>query len=165
MSEHLFIAGASVRAAAQSAVRAGFQVTAVDLFCDRDLAACCQAFHVRDFPRGILSVAEQIAPMEWLYTGGLENEPALVDAVSRRHRLLGHAGAVLRQIRDPWRLGDVLARVGLRFPCPAHRPPRGGTGRWLLKPLRSCGGTRIRVCDQRRVMESLTRTDSPVSEA
>jgi predicted ATP-grasp superfamily ATP-dependent carboligase len=164
MFEHLFIAGASARAAAQSAVRAGFHVTAVDLFCDRDLAACCRAFHVQDFPRGILSVAERIAPMEWLYTGGLENEPALVDAVSRRHRLLGHAGAVLRQICDPWHLGDVLARAGLRFPYPEHRPPRGAAGRWLLKPLRSCGGTRIRVCDPRRVMEPLTEMDSPVSE-
>lgn len=167
MSQHLFIAGASVRAAAQSAVRAGCAVTAADLFCDRDLVDCGQAYHVPDFPQGILSVARQIPPAEWLYTGGLENEPQLVDAVSRRHRLLGHAGSALRQIRDPWQVSAALARSGLRFPRPERRPPPDRTGQWLTKPLRSCGGMRIRFCEPSRPTRSPTSPDgsAPVGDA
>ncbi|NLX55475.1 MAG: ATP-grasp domain-containing protein [Planctomycetaceae bacterium] len=150
MSEHLFIAGGSVRAAAQSAVRAGFRVTAADRFCDRDLADSCEAVLVSDYPAGILPLAQQLAPTAWLYTGGLENEPDLVDAVSHRHHLLGLPGSVLRQLRDPWQLSDVLARDGLRFPRPVPRPPHGVAGRWLVKPVRSCGGARIRWFDPRR---------------
>jgi uncharacterized protein len=164
MLEHLFIAGGSVRAAAQSAVRAGFRVTAADLFCDRDLAACCDALRVPDFPAGILPLADQLAPTQWLYTGGLENEPTLVDAVSVRHRLLGQSGSVLRRIRDPWQLSAVLARAGLQFPPPARKPPRGATGQWLVKPLRGCGGTRIRLCEQSRSSEWPAPPDTPMRD-
>ena len=110
MPVRLIIAGASVRAAAQSAVRSGFLVTAADLFCDRDLAECSQAHHVADYPQGILELTRRIPPAEWMYTGGLENEPDLVDAISQRHTLLGHAGCVLLQLRDPWQLARVLSR-------------------------------------------------------
>ena len=111
MPERLIIAGASVRAAAQSAVRSGLLVTAADLFCDRDLAECSQAHRVANYPRGILDITRRIPPAEWMYTGGLENEPDLVDAVSRRHALLGHGGCVLRQVRDPWQLAQALAHA------------------------------------------------------
>ena len=155
---HLFIAGASVRAAAQSAVRAGFDVTAADLFCDRDLAACCQAFQVPDYPQGILPICRAVGPQEWLYTGGLENEPTLVDAVSHRHQLLGQPGSVLRQIRDPWQLGDVLARAGLRFPAPVQDCPRGDAGRWLVKPLNELRRHAHPMCDLPRVADRLTQS-------
>jgi predicted ATP-grasp superfamily ATP-dependent carboligase len=82
-----------------------------------------------------------------MYTGGLENEPDLVDAVSRRHALLGHGGCVLRQVRDPWQLARALVRAQLKFPLPQRQPPASGVGRWLLKPRRSCGGLRIRWYD------------------
>jgi uncharacterized protein len=143
MSEPLLIAGGSARAAAQSAVRAGFRVTAADMFGDRDLCDCAQAIPVADYPQGIAEIAAQIPPSAWLYTGGLENEPALVDTVSQRHHLLGHPGAVLRQVRDPWQLNTVLQRAGLRFPRPQRRPPSDSSGAWLRKPVASCGGARI----------------------
>ncbi len=40
----LILVGASVRAAAQSAARAGFQVTGIDLFGDIDTVAACQNY-------------------------------------------------------------------------------------------------------------------------
>jgi predicted ATP-grasp superfamily ATP-dependent carboligase len=147
MPVRLIIAGASVRAAAQSAVRSGFLVTAADLFCDRDLAECSRAHHVADYPRGILELTRRIPPAEWMYTGGLENEPDLVDAISQRHALLGHAGCVLLQLRDPWQLARVLSRQQLQFPQPQRQSPAIGVGRWVLKPQRSCGGLRIRWYD------------------
>jgi len=146
MAQSVLIAGASVRAAAQSAVRAGLCVTAADLFCDRDLVACSDARAVPDYPQGIVAMANQLPRMEWFYTGGLENEPALVDAVSRHHLLLGQPGEVLRAVRDPWRVRDVLARAGLHHPGAEHRPPPGSAGKYVVKPLRSCAGVRVQLC-------------------
>ncbi|MHB0957564.1 MAG: ATP-grasp domain-containing protein [Pirellulaceae bacterium] len=148
----LIIAGASARAAAQSAVRAGMQVTAADMFCDRDLADCCPAQRVPNYPQGILGITGQIPPTEWMYTGGLENEPDLVDAVSQRHTLLGHAGHVLRRVRDPWQLAHVLGRQKLLYPQPQREPPTDAARRWLLKPQRSCGGLRIGWFDPPRTI-------------
>ncbi len=167
MSRQLFIAGASVRAAAQSAARVGFAVTAADLFCDRDLTACSRAYPVRDYPNGILPIARQLPPMEWLYTGGLENEPALVDAVSGHHALLGHPGSVLRQVRDPWQVSAALVRAGLRFPPPERHRPTNRTGRWLSKPVRSCGGAHVRWCTSTGPHPELDRLpgERPAAEA
>ena len=143
MSAPLFIAGASVRAAAQSAVRAGFAVTAADLFGDRDLTAIAETHLVEDYPHSIQAIADKLPTMDWLYTGGLENYPDLVDTVSARHRLLGNPGRVLRSARDPWEWASVLQQAGLAFPHPRRERPNDPTGRWLIKPLASSGGGRI----------------------
>ena len=147
MLERILIAGASARSAAQSAQRAGLTVFAADLFDDQDLACCEQSFRVQDYPQGLLHIARQLPPMQWVYTGGLENEPELVDAISRHHVLLGNPGDVLRRVRNPWTLFEVLRREQLCFPEPRRRLPSDLTGTWLCKPLRSCGGARIYLAD------------------
>ncbi|MCU0958709.1 MAG: ATP-grasp domain-containing protein [Pirellulaceae bacterium] len=142
MAEPILIAGASARAAAASAQRAGFRVTAADMFCDGDLHSCGRAIRVVPYPHGLLPMAAQLPPVSWMYTGGLENEPDLVDAVSQRHTLWGNAGATLRQVRDPWQVAAALDAAGLRYPPPRRQPAVGGI--WMRKPLRSCGGTGVR---------------------
>ncbi len=145
MCNEILIAGASVRSAAQSAVRAGLQVAAADLFCDRDLPPECLAYRVEDYPRGILHIAQQMAPRPWSYTGGLENHPDLVDAVSCRHELLGNAATLLSRIRDPWLLQQVLQHERILFPNVLAQPPDDQVGTWLRKPIRSCGGMHMEV--------------------
>ena len=144
MSAPLFIAGASARAAAQSAVRAGYSVTAADLFGDRDLVAIAETHVVDRYPDALRAIADRVPPMDWMYTGGLENYPELVDAISSRHRLLGNSGAVLQPARDPWEWESILRQAGLPFPGPRRQLPSASAGRWLLKPLASSGGGRIR---------------------
>ncbi len=145
MLKEIFIAGASARSVAQSAVRCGLSVAAADLFCDRDLEDCGQGRLVEDYPRGILSISNEISPRTWVYTGGLENLPDLVDAVSCRHELWGNPGSVLSQIRDPWQLAHVLHRARLRYPEIGWGPVSEVDGTWIHKPLRSCGGMHIRL--------------------
>ncbi|MBW3539720.1 MAG: hypothetical protein KY476_05570, partial [Planctomycetes bacterium] len=62
MTRSLLIAGASARAAAQSAVRSGWSVTALDLFADRDLAATCEAVRVESYPWGLIAAAAAAPP-------------------------------------------------------------------------------------------------------
>ncbi len=144
-TQTLVLVGASVRAAAQSARRAGFDLVAIDLFADVDLQAISAAIPVRSLPLDVRSAAESVPPSIWSYTGALENYPALVDQVSRRHILCGNPGPVLLDVRDPLRLANTLRSAGLDYPpvLMADIPPASGT--WLSKPRRSCGGSGIDI--------------------
>ncbi len=141
----LAILGASVRAAAVSAWRSGLRPIAADLFGDRDLQAIADWQRVPDYPRGFLAVAGRLPRSPWIYTGGLENHPELIDALAARNPLLGNSGEVLRAVRDPWQVAACLRRHGLHFPESHRTRPQDGSGaRWLRKPLDSSGGGRIR---------------------
>lgn len=144
MNRTLTIVGASVRAAAQSARRAGFVVHAGDLFADLDLGRDCQATAVDDYPRGLASTVWGPQSGPWMYTGALENAPELVAEWSTIRRLLGNGAEVLRRARDPWLVSQALRESGLLAPKLATQgslPPRDG--RWLRKPRLSAAGAHI----------------------
>src|SRR5262245_29259757 len=92
----LIVVGASARAAAYSAWRAGFAPLACDLFGDADLRRLCPWSLARDYPAGLVATASQQPPCAWLFTGGLENHPSIVDDIARERPLLGNAGDILR---------------------------------------------------------------------
>ncbi len=144
MGRNLLILGATARAAAWSAHRAGFSVVAADLFADADLRQVAVAHRVTDYPAGLARTAKQAPPGAWLYTGGLENYPHLVDQMAKTRTLWGNGGAILRNVRNPLKLARSLRADGLCTPAVRgrqdHVPPNGT---WLRKPLRSCGGREI----------------------
>jgi uncharacterized protein len=152
MRRPLTIVGASVRAAASSAQRAGFQPFAIDLFADRDLAAECQAVRVERYPLDFSAALAAAPAAPWIYTGGLENFPRLVDRLAAIRPLLGNGGQVLRAVRDPWRLADAVRECRLPFPRIARSPSEateaGPNVRWLIKPRRGSGGLAIRFLSQ-----------------
>lgn len=140
----LLIVGASVRAAAYSAGRAGFSVEACDLFGDADLQRCCPTTTIEDYPRGFITPVEQSDCDGWLYTGGLENYPRLVERLARSKPLLGNRGETLRRVRDPAVLARLLVRPGMAFPewrADSKGLPMDGT--WLCKGRRSSGGLQV----------------------
>lgn len=146
MSDNILILGASVRAAAFSALSAGLRPVCGDLFADADLAARAAVTAVRPYPAGFEDFARAAGPGPWMYTGALENEPELVDSISRRRPLHGNAGQVLKRVRDPVGVRRTLVQAGLDAPeCRATSAglPRDGT--WLCKPLKSSGGRRLHV--------------------
>ena len=144
--DSLLILGASVRAAAQSAVRTGIRPICGDLFADADLPESAIGQVARRFPSDLLRIAKQAPPVPWMYTGGLENYPHVVASVSRERELFGTSQVALRRVRDPFELGRVLHRAGYAFPdCRATSSglPRDAT--WLRKNRRSSGGLRVQV--------------------
>jgi uncharacterized protein len=146
VSEPLLIVGASGRAAAESAGRAGFMPLVVDAFGDDDTrrAAVCQIDVA--YPTNLIAGSEQFPPADWIYVGGLENSPAIVDRLSSRRQLLGVGGPALGRVRDPGALRAELDVEGLRFPeirTESAGLPTDGT--WLLKSRRSAGGLGISV--------------------
>lgn len=147
----LLILGASTRAAAHSAVRAGLAPVCGDLFADLDLRECARVLEVADYPRDLVAAAADVPRVPWIYTGGLENHPAIVRKISRSRPLWGNEDHVLAKIRDPWRVASVLAAAGLPalrvWPRTEKRPAADGA--WMRKPLRGAAGRGIGVWDHR----------------
>lgn len=141
MSSSLLILGASSRAAAFSALAGGLSPVSIDLFADADLAARCPVSVARDYPAGLVAAARNATDGPWMYTGGLENRPDLVEQISAHRALYGNPGDVLRRVRDPWSVRHALVAAGLMVPDLQRAPHRlEFHGRWLRKPLRSSGG-------------------------
>jgi predicted ATP-grasp superfamily ATP-dependent carboligase len=144
MSQSLFILGASTRAAAFSALAAGFAPRCGDQFADADLAARCAVAAVDDYPRGLAEIAQRAPDIPWMYTGALENYPDLVAHISSRQLLLGNGADGLRRIRDPFEVHKALARSGVAVPEVRTSPeglPRDGS--WLRKSRHSSGGSGV----------------------
>jgi len=141
----LLLFGASVRAAALSALRAGLRPWCADLFGDRDLRARCPTTLIDHYPEGLVDLVAQAPAGPWMYTGALENRPRLIRQLSRRRPLWGNDVPVLSVVRSPQRVRQILTTAGLL--CPAvftTSPPPSSCDRWLVKPLAGAGGIGIR---------------------
>lgn len=146
--KRLGIVGASTRAAAFSALRAGYEVVAADLFADADLTRACDATRVDGYPDALADWLASAQCDAWLYTGGLENRPELVEQMAGMRPLLGNGGDAMRRIRNPSALQCELAKAGLLFPRTVGSPaglPRDGS--WLCKTYRSASGAGVWTLD------------------
>ncbi len=159
----LIIVGASVRAAAMSALRAGYRPFGIDLFADQDLRriAECRRVEMSNYPAGIGPQLRDAPPGPWVYTGGLENYPELIEEWRRGRVLIGNGADVLAKVRDPIWLCDNLPFAvsmndvfqasrerdrpedGGRATSPVAYAPGSPNPEWLRKPLRSAGGIGI----------------------
>jgi len=156
MPSHVLVAGVSTRAAAESAARAGFQVTAIDAFGDLDQHPSVAAHTLeRKFSAHAAARAARDIDCDTVaYLSSFENHPKAVATLARGRTLWGNPPAVLRRVRDPLTLARALRERGFavpavrsnREPGTQHREP-GTVNRepaWLVKPLSSGGGRRVR---------------------
>jgi uncharacterized protein len=149
----IVIFGASARAAAFSALRAGLRPWCADLFADRDLQARCPVRRIAAKQyAGDLAIIDREGPAgPCMYTGGVENRSALVKLISRRRPLWGCAAEAVRKARSPRFLANLLHQSDL--PCPqlwkvqSKPPPRG---QWLVKSRFGSGGIGVRFLDSNR---------------
>jgi uncharacterized protein len=150
------IVGASVRAAAYSALRAGLTPWCVDLFADADLRAVAETRRVpvANYPQDFLALLRQAPAGPVVYTGGLENYPNLIEAIAKDCTLWGNDGESLRRSRDPFFVCRLLDEAGLCSPrLAANKVDLEQTGPYVRKPFRSAGGAGILVA----------RADEPLS--
>jgi uncharacterized protein len=170
---NLVIAGVSTRAAAESAARAGFAVTAIDAFGDLDhhpsvkVLALTHTFTART----AALAAQSIDCDAVVYLSNFENHPNAISALAQGHTVWGNSPAIVRRVRDPLMLAAALRGRGFSVPQVRLKPDTtyvddGGfsrtmiddkirlkpdptfTGRWLVKPLASGGGQRIQLWDR-----------------
>jgi predicted ATP-grasp superfamily ATP-dependent carboligase len=140
----LAIVGASARAAAFSAIRAGYEVVAADLFADADLARVAAVTRVDDYPMGLLNWLEAADCDAWIYTGALENHPHLVTVGGALLPLCGNDGPWMERVRDPLVLQRAALDAGLLLPetrADATGLPLDGS--WLCKTYRGSSGSGV----------------------
>lgn len=151
---NLLVVGASARAAAWSARRAGFRPCAIDLFGDVDLQALgpTRTIDPATYPAGFQAAVRELPRVPWLYTGALENHPRVVQALQRRRRRLwGNDAKVLETARCPYSLAFALKERGLPAPTTmplqfvgfSRKAAEKDGPRWLCKPLAGAGGMGI----------------------
>src|SRR5215467_130387 len=145
----VLIAGVSCRAAAESAARAGFDVTAIDAFGDLDQHPSVRAVSVpreiggRFTPAAAARAARSFDCDAVAYLSSFENHPRAVASLSAGRVLWGNSTAVLGRVRDPFEVARALRKRGHAVLSIRVTPAR--TGRWLLKPVLSGGGSRVRA--------------------
>ncbi len=140
-SPTVILIGASVRAAADSAARAGWTTWCADLFADRDLRLHTDARAIANeqYPHAFLDLLKHAPAAPVIYTGALENHPALIAKIDRP--IWGNPPDVLCEVRDPSLWTAALADARQPHPRVTREPQT--TGRWLLKPIRSAAGIGI----------------------
>ena len=159
MGEPLVILGSSTRAAAQSAVRCGYEPWCIDRRGDRDLrelpGASVRVVEHYDDAKAILSLLDE-APIgaKVVLAGGLDHAFDLLKAVDFEHHFLTSPPEAVRKVRWPTALASIPTTQGLRhcktltsigFLRKLWRLAFGSFDRtrYLLKPLASYGGQGI----------------------
>jgi len=142
-NRRILIVGASVRAAAESAVRAGWSPLCADLFCDEDLIDVADVIPLSTYPEGLIDAAHSAPESPWMYTGGVENHPRILNSISDERSLWGNSSSAVEIVRDLFTVRELLTTADL--PAievrPASSPPSGKG--WLIKPFRGTGGRGI----------------------
>jgi uncharacterized protein len=130
---------------ADLAMRDGHAVVACDLFGDLDLRLSASRVVALPGLSALVDAAAEVTARGVVYGASFENHPALVARLAQRHAILGNTAQTLRAVRDPQRLGAALRDAGLVHPRTFAAAPDDRSGRWLRKPLRGGGGTRVRA--------------------
>jgi predicted ATP-grasp superfamily ATP-dependent carboligase len=151
MATRVVIAGVSTRAAAESAARAGFAVTAIDAFGDLDQHPAVRSWSLHDpaSPFTARAAADAVRALDVdaaVYLSPFENHVRAVEALASGRTLWGNPPAVLRRVRDPFLVAGLLRRQGFATPITRVDVPTelAETNEWLLKPFRSGGGHGVR---------------------
>lgn len=155
MATHVLIAGVSTRAIAESAARAGFNVTALDAFADLDQHPAVRALSIpRDAAgageaRALALAGRDLECDAVSYVSNFENDPRAVEMLASGRALWGNSPSTLAHVRDPRLVAAALARAGDKAPV-VHVPTQSASldsldGHWLVKPVASGGGRHVRV--------------------
>jgi predicted ATP-grasp superfamily ATP-dependent carboligase len=142
----VILIGASVRAAAFSAQRAGLRPWCVDLFADADLRVRCRASRLLGkYPDAFVDALSDAPLAPIVYTGGLENHPRLIERLAQARPLWGNDAAALKAARDPTRWSAALVAADFAVPALHSFDWRGRyPERFLVKPLHVSGGAGVR---------------------
>lgn len=144
------LVGASVRALMESAAASGHKVTGIDFFGDMDTLRCGRAISLEDLGqeqtvKNLFKASREIPCSGFVYASGPENTPEELEFWENHGLLRGNEGAVLRKVRNPWKLQQCLGVIDVQMPpfySIGEWEKSARTGRWLLKALNrgSCHG-------------------------
>ena len=144
--------GLSVRPLAASAVKAGIEVYAIDLFDDLDTRTCSVSSLAVEYAGGgldntaLFASIEKLDPAQQLpvvYTGGFECNPDQIEKISNKRKLLGNSAAIIASIKNPDQFARALSELSIPAPKICFEQP-GDDRIWLQKKTGSSGGMSIK---------------------
>lgn len=141
------LVGASIRAAAESARRAGFSVTGLDLFGDADARRACDRYLPLSGDLSPSELVDRLPEAPAVVVGGLGGTGRLLSLLKSRGSVLGSPQRWPASERSLRQLREIARRSGVSVPStclggPLPRHPDGG--RWLEKDVSSSGGSGVR---------------------
>jgi predicted ATP-grasp superfamily ATP-dependent carboligase len=150
----LVVAALSARMLAQSARRAGWDVTALDLFGDVDTRATASTWQpIGDATALRIDRARFLAALDsarnsgkclgWVAGAGFEPQPDLLDEGARILPLLGNDRGKTDRVRDPQQFFATLADLEIAHPETRMDAPVDRRG-WLIKDFAASGGLHVR---------------------
>jgi len=149
----LCLIGASCRAAAQAAKRAGIDtIYAWDEFLDADLIEIAHSQPLSELGNEALP-ENPTGRIPLVLCGGMENRPELLEPWIEQGFRCGVTAKSLRQLRSLDSLEDWAKQTGIRWPETMKFPPSKSPSQaldllkdargWLVKPLNKAGGIHI----------------------
>jgi len=145
----LVIVGASTRAAAFSAIRAGMIPICFDLYADADLIRVANTVQVENFQADLIQQLADQPDSHVVYVGGMEANLETVTAIEREQSLWGNDASTIEKILDPQFLTDGLRLAQVQLPetrNSTNPPPMDG--KWLIKPIHGTGGRGIALWNE-----------------
>jgi uncharacterized protein len=150
---HLIVIGASARALAASARRAGFIPLAIDVFGDQDTIALCAATIRLDgglacglarerVVEAVGSLVERFDPAALVYGSGFEDQPEVIETIAALLPVAGNRAEVVARAKDPNVLGVLCEEAGLAYPETVERELETTEG-WLIKKRGGAGGGHV----------------------
>lgn len=144
-----------------AAKRAGYSVTAIDAFADKQtvelayetvLIGCCGNGFNAEALLAAVSKLDASQYLGFVYGSGFEAQPELLQQVADITPLIGNAPAVVRAVKAPLVFFDFLQRNNIQYPelfeqLPANDGADVGVTVYLRKQAGGCGGTHIEFVD------------------
>ena len=153
MATRVLIVGDSTRAAAETAAKAGFAVTALDAFGDLDQHPAVRSLSLPREPGTLFNAqtaadaSREVDADAVAYLSPFENHRRAVGALASDRALWGNPPDVLRRVRDPFLVAGLLRRRGFATPMTRVDVPAEfmNSKEWLLKPFNSGGGHGVKA--------------------
>lgn len=145
--QELILVGLSTRVLAESAVRGGIRVIAIDLFADLDTREAAHCIAVPSLLEGhLIAAIERAFPgnssPQLVYASGIDTDPDLVRSLSQTVDLIGNPAGVLQTINSPDRFFALLDSLSIPYPESCFHKP-ANPGDWVVKLAGTQGGTGV----------------------
>ena len=148
----IIIAALSSRAYVQAAVNAGFDVLAIDGFCDVDTQKLAFEMHKISFDERGFNALALLNTLEKLdlkgfqgmcYGAGFEAQPSLLAKIAKRIPVLGNNAETVAHCKNPQLFQALCHAFDMPTPTTSFKRPASSLG-WVSKQIGACGGAHIK---------------------
>lgn len=152
MKSTIIIAAISSRVYVQAAVQAGFEVIAIDAFCDVDTQQLAQKVIKVPLENGQFAANAFLETLQKLelttclglcFGAGFEAQPALLVDIAKRIPVLGNLQETIQYCKNPQLFAAFCEAYHMRTPAIQFSRP-SDTFAWLQKQIGGSGGAHIR---------------------